>query len=115
MGISHSMILPPVPAWLALVTFGGLLAAGVALSINSTTILAGLLGIVLGYQNGLAFIARDSGILVVAGVVACVFVLLTLVSSLVVVANADWIKIAIRVIGSWIAASGMFLFGWSFR
>jgi hypothetical protein len=38
-----------------------------------------------------------------------------LVSALVIKLRPPWTKIAVRVIGSWIVASGLLLLGWAAR
>jgi len=44
-----------------------------------------------------------------------VFVLIVLAAALVVQLRAHWARIAVRVAGSWIAASGLLMLGWSFH
>ena len=53
------------------------------------------------------------GVRGILGVSAVVFVLTTLVAATVVSFQAGWLRIAWRVLGSWIAASGILLLGWS--
>ena len=43
------------------------------------------------------------------------FVVVALAAALVVALRAPWARIAVRVAGSWIAAIGLLLLGWSFR
>ena len=77
--------------------------------------LAVLLGFVHGYFNGTGM--GQSGIAVAAllGLTAGVFVLIILAAAFVVQLRAQWARIAVRVAGSWIAASGLLMLGWSFR
>jgi hypothetical protein len=44
-----------------------------------------------------------------------VFVLIVLAAAFVVQLQAHWARLAVRVAGSWIAASGLLMLGWSFR
>jgi hypothetical protein len=44
-----------------------------------------------------------------------VFVLIVLATAFVVQLRAYWARIAVRVAGSWIAASGLLMLGWSLR
>jgi hypothetical protein len=44
-----------------------------------------------------------------------VFVLVALTAALVVQLRAHWARIAVRVAGSWIAASGLLMLGWAVR
>ena len=43
------------------------------------------------------------------------FVTVALAAALVVALRAPWTRIAVRVAGSWIAAIGLLLLGWSLR
>ena len=71
-------------------------------------------GILHGVFNGLAMKA-GAGVLGLVGIMFTVFVLVALVSSLAVVCNHSLGKILLRVMGSWIAASGLLMIGWFFR
>jgi hypothetical protein len=59
--------------------------------------------------------AARLGGLGLAGIVATLFVVVALASALVVALRAPWTRIAVRVAGSWVAAIGLLLLGWSFR
>jgi urease accessory protein len=102
-------------SWIPFVLIGGLVATDVQLSVTVTTALAVLLGLFHGYQNGAAMEQAGSGALGLAGVAANVFVVVTLIAAFVVMLRADWIRIGVRVAGSWVAAIGLLLLGWSFR
>jgi len=97
------------------VLLGGLLAADARLSLRLTTILAALLGLVHGYLNGTSMSQFGSPVLVVLGLVTTVFVLIALAAAWVVRLQAHWTRIAVRVAGSWIAASGLLMLGWALR
>jgi len=49
------------------------------------------------------------------GFVFAVFVLVALTAAFVVRMRWPWSRIAVRVSGSWIAASGLLLLGWAMR
>jgi hydrogenase/urease accessory protein HupE len=102
-------------SWIPFVLIGGLVAADIRLSVTLTTALAVLLGLFHGYLNGATMEQTGPGALGLAGVAANVFVVVTLVAAFVVTLRADWTRIAVRVAGSWVAAIGILLFGWSFR
>ena len=51
----------------------------------------------------------------ILGIATAVFTLVALTASTVVPLRAAWSRIIVRVAGSWIAAIGLLLFGWSFR
>jgi urease accessory protein len=94
---------------------GGLLAADAKLSLNMTTVLAALLGLHHGYLNGTGMGASGYVASALIGLVFAVFVLVGLAAGFVVRLRAAWARIAVRVAGSWIAAGGLLMLGWSFR
>jgi urease accessory protein len=94
---------------------GGLVLADAKLSLRAMTALAALLGLVHGYFNGTGMGLSAHSIVAALGLAAAVFVLVVLVAALVVTLRAHWARIAVRVGGSWIAASGLLMLGWSMR
>jgi urease accessory protein len=94
---------------------GGLVVADAKLSLRSVTALCALLGLFQGYLNGTGMGISAQAIVTALGVAAAVFVLVVLVAALVVRLRAQWGRIAVRVGGSWIAASGLLMLGWSIR
>jgi len=103
----------PVPA-LSFLVVGVLIAADLSMPANAVLALTIVIGLVHGFFNGVSF-REGAGILGLAGVMAMLFVLVTLVSAFVVSLKKFWMRIAIRVAGSWIAACGLLLLGWSLR
>ena len=94
---------------------GGLVVADVQPSPRSMTALAALLGLVHGYVNGTGMGLSAPSIVAALGLATAVFVLVVLIAALVVQLRAHWARIAVRVGGSWIAASGLLMLGWSIR
>jgi urease accessory protein len=94
---------------------GGLVVADVKLSPRSMTALAALLGLVHGYVNGTGMGLSAPSIVAALVLAAAVFILVVLIAALVVQLRAHWARIAVRVGGSWIAASGLLMLGWSIR
>ena len=94
---------------------GGLVVADAKLSLRSVTALSALLGIVHGYLNGTGMGFSPQSVVATLGLAAAVFVLVVLVAALVVQLRAQWGRIAVRVGGSWIAASGLLMLGWFIR
>jgi len=111
---SRSPVSAPM-AWMSLVLVGGLVATDVKLSLPLTTTLAAILGLFHGFQDGAAMAQDGPGVLGIIGIAANVFVVVTLVIAFVVTLRAGWSRIAVRVAGSWIVASGLLLLGWSLR
>ena len=97
------------------ILLGGLLAANAKLSLRLTTVLAGLLGLYHGYLNGTGMAQSASAVVVLLGLVSAIFVLVALAAAFVLRLRAQWARIAVRVAGSWIAASGFLMLGWAVR
>ena len=100
-------------AWFLLL--GGLLAADAKLSLRLSTALAVLLGLYNGYLNGNGMGSFGTASVALLGLAFGVFVLIALASSFVVPLRANWMRIAVRVGGSWIAACGLLMLGWATR
>jgi hydrogenase/urease accessory protein HupE len=100
-------------AWFLLL--GGLVAADARLSLRVTTALAALLGLYHGYLNGAGLGQSLSVMVTLVGLVFAIFVLVALIAAFVVRLHASWARIAVRVGGSWIAASGLLMLGWAVR
>ena len=92
---------------------GALVATDVRLSSTMFTALAVSLGLVHGYLNGTGMGALGAGIQALLGVAAVVFVLVALVAAVVIQQHRAWSRIAVRVLGSWVAASGLLMLGWT--
>jgi len=90
---------------------GALVAADLSLPLSAVTALSVILGLGHGLLNGLAL--RDgAGTTGLVGIALAVFVLLALVSAFTVSLRRPWARIIVRVAGSWVAASGVLMFGW---
>ena len=115
LGASVKVSLPDSLSWMPLLALGGLVAADLRLPAGATTALAAALGLFLGLSNGYAMTQAGPGIRGVVGIVGAVFVVTTLGAACAVAWQSGWLRIAWRVAGSWIAASGLLLLGWSLR
>jgi len=106
---------PALGPALWLIALGGLLALDAKLPPRAIAVLAAALGLYHGFLNGtgLGWSAATLGALF--GLCAAVFALCALASALVVALRAAWTRIAVRVAGSWIAASGLLWLGWAAR
>lgn len=114
-GAAAGAAVPDALAWLPLLLLGGLVAADWRLSPLATTALAAIVGVALGFANGGAMGQAGAGLRGVAGSAAAVFVVATLAAATASAWHAGWLRIAWRVAGSWIAAGGLLLLGWSLR
>jgi len=107
--------LPESIAWLPLLLLGGLLAVDRRGSPAVLAILAVALGAWLGYGNGAAMGVAGADIRAVLGSAGAVFVATALLAACAVAWQAGWMRIAWRVAGSWVAAAGLLLLGWTMR
>jgi urease accessory protein len=98
-----------------LVLLGGLVATDAKLPLTAMTVLALLFGLAHGYLNGTGMGQSGSTVITLVSSSAAVFVLICLVAAFVVRLQPYWARIAVRVAGSWIAASGILMLGWSLR
>jgi urease accessory protein len=103
------------PTTVSFLALGGLVAAEARLRTAGMAALALALGLLHGCLNGSAMSAARLGALGLLGIVTTLFVAVALTAALVVALRAPWARIAVRVAGSWIAAVGLLLLGWSLR
>jgi len=94
---------------------GGLVAADRNLSLRAVAALCAGIGAFQGYLTGSAFANAPAGNLELLGSVAALLVVVTLVAGFVVSLKVFWARIAVRVLGSWIAATGLLMLGWTLR
>jgi hydrogenase/urease accessory protein HupE len=104
----------PHPA-LSFLLLGTLVATDLRLPPTVVTALALGLGLVHGGLNGVAMRQAEAGVLGLLGILAALFVLVALVAAYVVSLQRPWMRIVVRVAGSWIAAVGLLMLGWTMR
>ncbi len=131
------LVLPPVWLLAALVTALAFQAAslpvfvstlltiglGILVSLDRRMPLAGLTVLILfvatlsGQSTGIALAGQAGSVLMILGSTAALFVVATLVPALVlkISSRAPWLRIAMRVFGSWIAGVGLLMLGWQLR
>lgn len=108
----------PPPAGItavSLLALGILTAVSARISPAMASALALALGLLHGALNGAAINAAGreaSGLLGTAG---AIFVVAALAAALAASLRAPWTRTAVRVVGSWIAATGLLMAGWSLR
>lgn len=103
----------PLPA-LSFFILGALVAADVCFPPVVVICITIMLGLTHGFLSS-TVLKEEGGVLGLVGIMMFLFVLVTVVSAGVVSLERAWTRIAVRVVGSWIAAVGMLLFGWSLR
>lgn len=103
----------PVPA-VSFLLLGARVAADISVPDAAVYALAIGLGLVHGFLNGIALggLTAGSGLV---GVMAVIFVHVTLVSAMVLSLRRPYAQIVVRVAGSWVAAVGLLMFGWAMR
>ena len=111
---SHLATAFPIPA-ISLLLLGGLVASDLRLSAGAVAAIAVCLGLAHGFFNGEALSGSGPGALGLLGIMATLFVLVALGSAFVVRLQRPWARVAVRVVGSWVAATGLLLLGWGLR
>ena len=105
-------------AWATGVT---LLVAGLILAVNPTlpvwgvVVMVAALGFCHGSWNGVAMRATQTSTIASLGIMTAASVVTLLLSATAASVHIPWQKIALRVIGSWIAAFGLLAIAWHFR
>jgi len=94
---------------------GALVAADRNLPLPVVATLAAVIGAFHGFLTGAAFARAPSAALELTGTLVALFVVVTLIAGLVVSIRVFWTRIAVRVLGSWIAATGLLMIGWTLR
>lgn len=94
---------------------GGLVAADRNLPLPLVAALAAIIGGFHGFLTGAALAEASAAGLELTGELVALTVVVTLVAGLVVSLKAFWMRVAVRVMGSWIAATGLLMIGWSLR
>lgn len=112
---ARTPLLPGAVAAFSFLALGALTAADRRLPPTVVTGLAAALGLLHGWLNGAGIATTGREALGLAGIVAAIFVLVALVAAFVVSLRAPWARIVVRVAGSWIAAIGLLMLGWSLR
>src|SRR5262245_14389753 len=105
-------------AWLTCgltIVLGALVAADWQVPLSVVIGGAVLLGLVHGYVNGADVAQAPPGTLGMAGTASALFVVVALLAGPVVALRAAWARVVVRVAGSWIAAIGLLMLGWTVR
>jgi urease accessory protein len=106
------------PSWVSAVLtvlLGILVATDRIIPLALVIGLAMCLGIMHGFWSGPELVGANGRILMMAGIGCALFVVVSLLSGQVAALRAQFARIIVRVAGSWIAASGLLMFGWAMR
>lgn len=101
-----------LPTTLSFAVMGALVALNARVRDAGVAVLGIAAGILHGYINGAAMAPAEVGYLALGGAVSATFFLTVVVSAQVTALPAGWPQIVVRVAGSWLAATGMLMFGW---
>jgi urease accessory protein len=105
----------PVATAAVTIAVGAMVAAGRPLPLALVAGFAGALGLFAGALGGIDLATAHSTPLGAAGVTAALFVVVSLLAGQVASVRAPWARVAVQVVGSWIAAIGLFMLGWAVR
>ncbi len=108
--ISSPAVLPSI----VFLTLGLLIAIDVTLPLLGFSLVTILVGLVHGFFNGVA-LREGVSALGLVGITVALFVIVIVVSAFVVSLERPWVRIVMRVFGSWIAAIGLLMVGWLIR
>ena len=118
-GMVAAVVAGPAPpaavTSLSMVALGLLTAVSVRLAQPAVMAIALALGLMHGWLNGAAIAAAGREAIGLVGIAGTIFVIVALTSALVVSLKVPWARIAVRVAGSWVAASGLLTLGWALR
>jgi len=109
---------PPLPfigiaGTVMLLVLGGLVAADARLPLRVVIVTAVVCGLVIGCANGAAMAEARLGAVSLLGIATAGFVAAALVPAFVVSLRQAWMRTAVRVAGSWIAALGLLMAAWT--
>jgi hydrogenase/urease accessory protein HupE len=105
----------PLASAISVTLCGCLAAMDLALPRSLLAVLAGAVGGLHGYANGATLSHGRSVPMLVSGAALAALAIATMANVLVATSRAPWQRIAARVAGSWIAATGLLLIGWQLR
>ena len=97
------------------IALGALVAADAPLPPEAVAGIAIAIGLLDGARNGGDLATAHASVLVAIGAACALFVTLSLLGGQVASIRAPWARVVVRVGGSWIAAIGLLMLGWSLR
>lgn len=101
--------------WLIFMLLGGLVAVDLKASVTAIATLAALVGAFEGLADGSGIASAPAGVVSLMSISAAVFIVTALASAAAIAFRWQPARIAVRVLGSWTAATGLLLLGWSLR
>ncbi len=112
-GLAVAWSAPLAVTGVSFLILGGLVALDRPMKERTGVVLAVALGLVHGQMSGVEMAAAGIGLTGLLGTIATLFVLVSLVTGVVVGLQRKWTRVAVRVAGSWIVATGLLYLGWT--
>lgn len=106
---------PPVWTTLSFLLAGALIALGTQGRHISVAVFSVLAGALHGFMNGATMGPAGASAIALGGAVTAVFCFAAIIAAEVTALPVGWPQIAVRVVGSWIAAAGLLMLGWLAR
>ena len=113
-----ALAVPVIPSWVnaaATALAGTAVAANLRLPLAAAMGFGAAVGALHGLANGAELIASAGSLVAIAGTACCLAVIVSLLAGQVTFLRAQWARLGVRIAGSWIAAVGLFMLGWSVR
>ncbi len=104
----------PLSACLLLMV-GLLVASDIYVQPQRLGVISIILGFALGWMHGAAMQIGGGKWPALLGAAVPIFIAVVLVSAFVISLERAWMRIGVRTVGSWMAALGLLLIGWSLR
>lgn len=108
-------LIPGAASSVSFLVLGLLIAWGRSLSPAAVSTLAVAVGLLHGWLNGVGIAQSGRELLALVGMVSATFVVAAIIASIALAFRSGWMRIAVRVAGSWVAAIGVLMLGWSLR
>ena len=108
-------VVPAAAPTASFLVLGALTAADRRLSPATVSTFAVVVGLLHGWLNGVGIVDARRDALALAGIASAIFVLVAIAAAFAVSLRAAWVRVAVRVIGSWVAAIGLLMLGWALR
>ena len=113
-----ALAVPVIPSWIdaaATALAGAAVAANLRLPLAAAMGFGAAVGTLHGLANGAELIASAGSVVAIAGTACCLAAIVSLLAGQVTFLRAQWARLGVRIAGSWIAAVGLFMLGWSVR
>ena len=108
-------LLPEAVTIASFLALGALVALDRRLAPTLVSSIAVALGLLHGWLNGAGIAGAGRELLALLGIGGAIFVIVALAAASITTLAHGWPRIAVRVLGSWVAAVGLLMLGWNLR